>query len=392
MKKLTVRFIHILLAFVVALPLYSGAPVETKESFSYSKPAMPELPEVTEQMDFFKDGYEIVTLYSIADGDTATFNLKSGKYTSRFLAIDTPETSNGIDPWGLKAKELTAKLLTEADVIVLERDPILDGNRGAQDSTFDKYNRLLAHIWVDGELLQYKLIEESLAKTAYFYFDYKYNTLLTELENYVRKVDNRRIFNESDLDPDYDYANKVHDVEIEDLDDSYIGKRVRVSGIVTGRIGNDCYIQSKKGNDALFIYSKSKNYGKLFSIGNEIEVLGRYIIYNGIPEIGSLESTPNLISTKNSISPITGNLSLVSNENISKLVRIENATVSEINGRNITVIDGDLTATIYIDYSTKINAAELLDKGKTYAITGNVSIYDGKCQLMVRSPEDIAEI
>ena len=74
---------------------------------------------------------EIVTLNKCVDGDTAWFNLNNEKIKARFLAIDTPESTNRIDPYGKEASEFTCNLLKTAKKIEIEYDDNSD--------KFDKY-------------------------------------------------------------------------------------------------------------------------------------------------------------------------------------------------------------------------------------------------------------
>lgn len=111
------------------------------------------------------------------DGDTAKFIYKDEEITARFLAIDTPETKHptkGEEPYGKEASEYTCKSLKEAEKIVLETD---DGS-----DEFDKYDRYLVWVFVDGELLQKELVRKGLASVAYLYGDYKYTEELEEVE------------------------------------------------------------------------------------------------------------------------------------------------------------------------------------------------------------------
>ena len=48
-----------------------------------------------------------VTLNKCVDGDTAWFNLENKKIKARFLAIDTPESTIRVDPYGKGASEFT---------------------------------------------------------------------------------------------------------------------------------------------------------------------------------------------------------------------------------------------------------------------------------------------
>jgi micrococcal nuclease len=111
------------------------------------------------------------------DGDTAKFILNKKEITARFLAVDTPETKHptkGVEPFGKDASNYTCAKLTNAKKIVLEYD---DGS----DKT-DKYSRHLVWVFVDGKLLQEKILAKGLAEVAYLYGDYKYTEDLQKVE------------------------------------------------------------------------------------------------------------------------------------------------------------------------------------------------------------------
>ncbi|MDF9867206.1 endonuclease YncB(thermonuclease family) [Bacilli bacterium PM5-3] len=103
-----------------------------------------------------------VQLVKCIDGDTAQFT-EIGK--TRFLFIDTPESTNKIEPYGKQASRYTCDLLKKAKVITYE----YDGNKK------DRYNRTLAWIFVDNQLLQELIAKEGYVKKYYDYKDnYKY--------------------------------------------------------------------------------------------------------------------------------------------------------------------------------------------------------------------------
>ena len=111
------------------------------------------------------------------DGDTAKFIYKKDEITARFLAIDTPETvhpNKKEEPYGKEASEYTCNKIKNAEVIELEYDEDSD--------KLDKYNRHLVWVFVDGELLQKKLVSKGYASVAYLYGDYKYTSELEEAE------------------------------------------------------------------------------------------------------------------------------------------------------------------------------------------------------------------
>lgn len=102
------------------------------------------------------------------DGDTARFKIDGVDTSVRFLAIDTPETrhpSKGVEPFGPEASEYTCNAIKKAKSITLEYEP---------DNLTDKYDRTLAWVFVDGQLLQELLVGEGLAKVDYIYGNYSY--------------------------------------------------------------------------------------------------------------------------------------------------------------------------------------------------------------------------
>ena len=116
---------------------------------------------------------EEVKLVKCIDGDTFKANLKGKEATIRMLAIDTPEIAKDDKPadyFGKEASEYTCKKLTNAKKIVLEYDKKSD--------RVDKYDRVLAWIFVDDKLLEEELVKQGYAKVAYLYDDYKYTSII----------------------------------------------------------------------------------------------------------------------------------------------------------------------------------------------------------------------
>ncbi len=130
-----------------------------------------------------------VTLLKCVDGDTAWFKMEKEEIKVRFLAIDTPESTNKKEPFGKEASEFTCKKLTNAKKIVLEWD--------LNSEEKDKYDRYLAWIFVDDVLLQDLLVKEGYAEVAYLYGDYKYTDLLKESES-IAKREGKNIWGQED--------------------------------------------------------------------------------------------------------------------------------------------------------------------------------------------------
>ena len=115
-----------------------------------------------------------VTLNKCVDGDTAWFNVEDEPIKTRFLAIDTPESTNKIEKYGKEASEFTCNILKNAKKIEIEYDPNSD--------KLDKYDRHLVWVFVDGELLQNIIIQNGLAEVEYIYGDYLYTHILENSE------------------------------------------------------------------------------------------------------------------------------------------------------------------------------------------------------------------
>lgn len=117
---------------------------------------------------------EKVTLNKCVDGDTAWFNINDKIIKTRFLAIDTPESTNKKEAYGKEASKFTCDMLTNAKKIEIEYDKNSDKT--------DKYDRHLVWVFVDGKLLQNLIIENGLAEVSYLYDDYEYTTILQASE------------------------------------------------------------------------------------------------------------------------------------------------------------------------------------------------------------------
>lgn len=120
-----------------------------------------------------------VTLDKCVDGDTAWFNLDNERIKTRFLAINTPESTNKIEAYGKEASNYTCNMLTNAKKIEIEYD--------SNSDKFDKYDRHLVWVFVDDTLLQEKLLEEGLAEIKYIYGNYKYLDEIKKVESTAKK-------------------------------------------------------------------------------------------------------------------------------------------------------------------------------------------------------------
>lgn len=94
-----------------------------------------------------QDAVLVGTVIKVTDGDTIKVQLSSGPITVRLDSIDTPEKDQ---PWG---KESTAALARLVDGKRVELEPV----------TQDRYERLVAQVFVGGASVNLQLVREGHA-------------------------------------------------------------------------------------------------------------------------------------------------------------------------------------------------------------------------------------
>ena len=154
---------------------------------------------------------ETVKYASCIDGDTFKVYINNEEKTIRLLAVDTPETekpNKEADYYATEASEYTCKRIKKAKKIVLEYDPNSD--------KYDKYDRVLAWVFLDGNLLQSDLVENGYAKVAYLYNDYKYTDMLIKKQE-LASAKNIGVWNSN---AKAKYENK-ETTKINELDEKY---------------------------------------------------------------------------------------------------------------------------------------------------------------------------
>ncbi|HPQ45812.1 MAG TPA: thermonuclease family protein [Clostridia bacterium] len=388
--KNTFRILIIILSVALMLTACKGNEAEVSDKPSASAtpaPAvMPVLPDLDfEGMEFMEDGYEIVQFVGQSDGDTANFVLKEGMRATRFLAIDTPETNSstgGLHPYALPAKDYTKEKLEKAKVIILEKDD--------QSDIEDNYGRLLAWVWVDGELLNYKLVEEGLAWVKYLYGDYKYNNQMIKVESEAQKKD----VGLWSPDTTYEVEDETQKVTLAEARKLPIGSSVEVTGVVTSRIGSNAYIQDETG--AIYIYANSYNYSALYP-GIRVTFTARTMDYNGLLELSNvLDKKITAVEEGIAIEPMVIELAEVGEETEAMYVRIDNLTVTSIDasentlGYSVHVKSGDSKGIIRIDkYMKPYIEPDFFTVGEELSVIGNIGQYQSDYQIMISGEDDI---
>ena len=121
--------------------------------------------------------YEVVR---VVDGDTIVVNYNGKDEKIRLIGVDTPESVHGNKSKntkeGVKVSDYTKVQLTGKKV-ALELD--------VQER--DKYGRILAYVYLDGEMYNKKLLEIGYAKVATYPPNVKYVDDFTNLQKIARE-------------------------------------------------------------------------------------------------------------------------------------------------------------------------------------------------------------
>ena len=128
-----------------------------------------------------KPGKQTYKVLKVVDGDTIQIDYNGTKEKVRLIGIDTPEsvhpdeTKNNEN--GKIASEYTKSLLTDKSVKI-ELD--------VQER--DKYGRILAYVYLDGKMINKKLLEDGYAQVATFPPNVKYVDEFIEIEKEAKKA------------------------------------------------------------------------------------------------------------------------------------------------------------------------------------------------------------
>lgn len=300
---------------------------------------------------FLKNKVAKLQLKSVTDGDTAVFYLDNemdsytnalgrsyGYVTVRFLAIDTPESTSSIAPWGKKASAYAKSLLENAEGIIVDATSIDTSNTEQfpnVTSTFTSGCRLdsngtrwLGLIWYcpDGKdpnnFNDYRLYQLDIIEECYSYYTgnlgetpYVYNAdstteplLYARYENTFGSLKLSDLLLEADIrmqtlkmrhtgyedDPNYDYSKTPQSATIKEAHENFDewmnnAKFVELTGVITAFIGNNFYFEDAEGYP-LYVYMgiNSKSIGTLFKVGDTISIRGRLAIYGGQMQLSDI--------------------------------------------------------------------------------------------------------
>lgn len=325
MKKIIKLFLSILCTAVISIPLFATAACTTPNNGGNNKD---NLVDYASQftLDFSTNTKkQEVSLRLNIDGDTTHFNLvrnsqfegcdnysdfsnnvlvptkTKGYVKARYLAINTPESTGQIEPYGKAASDFTKKKMNSADKIIIESND----DAWHVDNTGD---RIMLWVWYNTkedptfrnlniEILQAGLAYGSNA-TEGLYGTYAGKALEQAREK-------KLYIYSGESDPDYYYGGPIN-IDLRELRfnvEAYVGKKVVVKGLIVADFNSSCYIEEtyydidgyedgiRIGFPILHFNAEGKVLD-ILSVGNYVKVVGVVVFYDngGYYQITGIEA------------------------------------------------------------------------------------------------------
>ena len=432
------------------------SPVETTSTPGVD-PSTTTATEITEEYDYVADltlnlssptKKAEVDVKQFIDGDTTHFNISDpdfadGVLKARYIAINTPESTGKIEPWGKKASKFTKEKLSQATSIYVESD---DASWNA-DSTGSRY---VVWVWYKTEdsteyrNLNLEILQNGLALASNTGGN-RYGTICLKALAQAEAL--KLNLYSDDPDPDF-YYGSVQQVTLAELKlnlKKYENTKVAFTANVIKDYNNGVYLEEYSPELGMYVgmyayYGASApGYGlEIVKPGNRIMCVGTPQYYeagdswqvSGLafanPFIPASDDVTTLISeghnpvyrattldelaqkvtfviekevegqiTEETLESTYLDLSVgasISMENL-KVKRIYttasgNSTgamtiTCDYNGKEVTV----RTAVLYNDDNTIVTQDKY--ENKTISVKGIVETYKGKFQILVLSPSDI---
>ena len=293
-----------------------------------------------EGKDFITDGIGEVTYNQGVDGDTSIFRTSGKNITTRYLGVNTPESTYRVDPWGFKASRFTKSILANATTVVL----VAEGERT------DSNGRYLAWVWYrTSDTADFRLLNLEIVENAYSVgkaVGTSYADLFAQAEKTVRNL-GYRVWGETDKD--YDASENGISLTIKEirekystldknLQEQYQGTVIRTSGVVIkdeGEISGYLEYKDPETNEVYNVYVYGGFNRTILKEGREVYIQGKIGYYNGALQITDLNRDKSGImdfgsnyNREDHIYDLTGAEYKAASDNLqSKLVRMTNLTV-----------------------------------------------------------------
>ena len=233
--------------------------------------------------------YAEVTVKIFVDGDTTHFNVdksisETGVLKARYLAVDTPESTGQIEPWGKKASNFTKSKLSEATSIIIESDTA----KWEHDSTGERY---LVWVWyktadsAEYRNLNLELLQEGLSKGS----KSSNNSYCETASSIVAQslAYELNVFSKG-RDPEFYYGN-AHTITLKELKlniEKYKETTVSFEGVVVKNAAQTAYIEEYDevtgtyfGIQVYYGYNLNSFGLSILSVGNRVRIVGSVQYY-----------------------------------------------------------------------------------------------------------------
>ena len=235
-----------------------------------------------------RNGEKVYT--GFVDGDTTHFVVPksvtdTGVLKARYIAINTPESTGQIEPWGKAASNFTKSKLSEAESIILESNT----SRWDLDSTGDRY---LVWVWYktadmdDYRNLNLEIMQEGLA-FASSYTDFVYADACRDILMQAR-AHKLHVHDKNTKDPDF-YYGSARPVTLKELKTNigeYVNTRVCFEAVVVRNTAQTAYVEEYDEATGAY-FGMQVYYGfnldtfgqRILQVGNRVLIVGSVQYY-----------------------------------------------------------------------------------------------------------------
>ncbi|MCM1289932.1 MAG: thermonuclease family protein [Corallococcus sp.] len=239
------------------------------------------------------------TVKNYVDGDTTHFNVPTsvdptGVLKARYLAVNTPESTGQVEPYGKVASNFTKSKLSSASEIILESG---DGNWN-KDSTSTRYT-----VWIwyrtsstsDYRNLNLELLQEGLGIAS----NAEGNCYGEICGNAIRQAQRLKYrVHDDDVPDDTFYYGDAIPVTLKELRcnvEEYNGLKVAFDGIVVLDNNNGVYVEDYDENDeicygmyAYYGFTKNGALRDILMVGHHVRIVGNVSEFNGTYQVSGL--------------------------------------------------------------------------------------------------------
>lgn len=377
-----------------------------------------------------------VSVQTFVDGDTVHFQVPtdvepSGMMKTRFLAINTPESTGKIEEYGKKASKYTQERLSAATSILIESD----NSRWNLDSTGGRY---LVWVWYktaeDEEYrnLNIELLQNGLA-IANSSKQNRYGTVCMAAISQAREQKLNVYSGQPDPDFFYGDALELTAKELRLHPEQYNGKKVAFKGVITMNDDNAVYVEDYDAETGMY-FGMQVYYGfnlsgggmEILSVGNEARIVGTMQYYEAgdawqvsgltyrmmkpddpgnIQKLSDGHEAAYVLTSADTL--VNGSVTLRTDDGEETFSYADLAQATSVEVRDLyvkkvrvaksgavtLVCDSDGTRIqVHIDALSPAEGGPLTQdmfQGKTIDVKGVVDSYDGKVQIEVLSLQNI---